>query len=137
MTATQTFRTSPGTYVGLCGVLSLPVVLGWWGVLFVGRRDLEMWVAGFTALFVIAAVWLAYLRLRLSESGIEYRDLFGKTFSLHYSEISSLKSRTIPGRFSGTEWTLRLHDGRSLRVNLQPFPREALEMLRQRVSCDA
>lgn len=137
MSTPRTFRTSPSSYVALCGVLSLPMVLCWWGVLGLGRRDLTMVSAFFTALVITAVVWLAHFRLRFDDSGIEYRDLFGRNFRLTYSEIASLSSRTISGRFSTTEWTLHLHDGRKLRINLKPFPLEAWRLLCQRVRCDA
>ena len=113
------------------------MALCWWGVLVLGRRDLTLVSAFFTALVVTAVVWLAYFRLRFDDSGIEYRDLFSRNFRLPYTEISSLKSRTSSGRFSATEWTLHLNDGRKVRVNLRPFPLEAWQLLRQRVRCDA
>ena len=137
MSTPQTFRTSPGSYAALCGVLSIPMMLCWWSVLFLDRRDLTMVSALFTALVTTAAVWLAYFRLRFDDSGIEYRNLFGRNFRLTYSEILALKSRTISGRFSATEWTLHLHDGRKLPINLRPFPLEAWKLLCQRVRCDA
>jgi hypothetical protein len=137
MSAPQTFRTSASSYVALCGVLSIPMVLCWWGVIFLGRRDLTMVAALFTALVLTAVMWLAYFRLHFDASSIEYRDLFGRNVTLLYSEISSLKSRTISGRFSATEWMLHLHDGRKVRINLKPFPLEARELLCQRVRCDA
>jgi hypothetical protein len=93
--------------------------------------------AFFTALVITAVVWLAHFRLRFDDSGIEYRDLFGRNFRLTYSEIVSLSSRTISGRFSATEWMLHLHDGRKVRINLKPFSLEALQLLCQRVRCDA
>jgi hypothetical protein len=137
MSTPLTFRTSPGSYAALCGVLSIPTALCWWAVLALDRRDLTMLSALFTAVVITAVVWLAYFRLRLDDSGIEYRDLFSRNFRLPYSEISSLKSRTISGRFSATQWTLHLHDGRKLRINLKPFPREAWQLLCQRVRGDA
>jgi len=136
LSAPQTFRTSPSSYAALCGVLSIPMVLCWWGVLLLGRRDLTLVSALLTALVITAAVWLAYFRLRFDDSGIEYRDLFSRNFRLPYTEISSLKSRTLSGQFSATEWTLHLHDGRKVRINLKPFPLEAWQLLRQRVRWD-
>ena len=78
MSVPQTFRTSPDSYAALCGVLSVPPVLLGWGVLFGGRVDLTTPLLIFTSLPTIAAIWLAYFRLRIDDRGIEYRDLFGR-----------------------------------------------------------
>lgn len=81
-----------------------------------------------------AAIWLAYYRLRIDDSGIEYRDLFRRNFSVTYSEIASLTARTIAYRRGfGVEWMLHLRDGRRLRMNLKPFPREVYGVLRQKI----
>jgi hypothetical protein len=134
---TQTFRTSPGAYVALCGVLSVPLAIWIWAVLSRGRLDLAPLLISI-ALPAIAAIWLAYFRLRIDDWGIEYRELFGRSFSVAYSDVASLKSRTISfGRGFGYEWILRLHDGRRLRLNLKPFPREIYGALCQRIRCDA
>jgi hypothetical protein len=138
MSAPQTFRTSPGSYAGLCGALSIPAVLLGWGVLFLGRVDLTVVLIFFVCLLAAAAVWLAYFRLRIDDVGIDYRDLFGRNFRVTYSQIASLKSRTVSsGRGFAREWILHLHDGRRLRVNLKPFPREVYGLLCRRIRCDA
>lgn len=121
----------------LCGVLSVPLALCGWGALSGGRIDFTTLLVSI-ALPAIAAIWLACFRLRIDDSGIEYRELFGRGFSVAYSEILSLKSRTISiGRYFGYEWVLHLHDGRKLRLNLKPFPRETYGLLCQRIRCDA
>jgi hypothetical protein len=137
MSAPQTFRTSPGSYAALVGVLSVPLVIWGWVAFFGGRVDLATLLI-FIGLPATAAIWLAYFRLRIDDSGIEYRDLFGRNFKVAYSEIAFLTSRVISsGRGSYVEWMLHLHDGRRLRVNLKPFPREAYDSLCQRIRCDA
>jgi len=137
MSAPRTFRTSPGSYAALCGVLSLPLVIWGWVAFSRGQLDLPALLLS-AALPAIAAIWLAYFRLRLDDSGIEYRALFGRNFSVAYSEVDFLKSRTLSvGRGFAHEWVLHLHDGRTLRVNLKPFPRETYGLLCQRIHCDA
>jgi hypothetical protein len=137
MSAPQTFRTSPGSYFGLCGTLCVPAVFLAWAVLFAGRSDLSHPLLFFIALPAAAAAWLAYFRLRIDDWGIEYRDLFGGSFRVAYSEIVSLKSHWVPGRYSAQKWLLHLHDGRQLRVNLKPFPRAVYGLLCERVRCAA
>lgn len=136
MNAPRTFRTSPGSYVALCGVLSVPLLI--WGsvALSRGRLDLTALLVS-SALPATAAIWLAYFRLRIDDSGIEYRDLFRKSFTVAYSEVDSLKSRTIlTAHGFAREWVLHLHDGRRFRINLKPFPRETYGLLCQRIRCD-
>ena len=136
MSARRTFRTSPGSYAALCGVLSVPLAIWSWAALSCGRFDLTALLISI-ALPAAAAIWLAYFRLRIDDQGLEYRDLFGRSFRVAYSEIASLKSRTVSyGRGFGYEWLLHLHDGRRLRINLKPFPREVYGLLCQRVRCD-
>jgi hypothetical protein len=138
MSAPHTFRTSLGSYLGLCGVLSVPPLIVAWAVLFAGRVDLTFAVIFLFCLPVTAAIWLAYFRLRIDDSGIEYRDLFGRSFRVAYSEVASLKSSVISyGRGFGYEWILHLHDGRRLRLNLKPFPREVHGLLCRRINCEA
>jgi len=136
MSAPRTFRTSPGSYAALCGVLSVPLVIWGWVAVSRGRLDLAaLLLSG--ALPATAAVWLAYFRLRIDDSGIEYRDLLGRNFRIAYSEVDSLKARTLStGRGFAHEWVLHLHDGRRLRINLKPFPRETYGLLCQRIHCD-
>jgi len=136
VSAPRTFRTSPGSYAALCGVLSVPLAIWTWVALSRSRFD-------FTALLIslalpaMAAIWLGYFRLRIDDSGLEYRDLFGKSFKVSFSEIAFLKSRVISlGRGSGYEWMLHLHDGRQLRLNLKPFPRNVYGLLCQRIRCN-
>jgi len=137
MSPPQTFRASPGSYAALCGVLSVPIVIWGWVALSRGRPDLTALLLS-SALPATAAVWLAYFRLRIGDSGIEYRDLFGMSFSVAYSEVDSLKSRTIfTGHGFAHQWVLHLHDGRRLRINLKPFPRQTHGLLCQRIRCDA
>jgi hypothetical protein len=136
MSVPQTFRTSPGSYVALCGVLSAPLAIWGWAALFHGRFDLSL-LMFFIALPATAAVWLTYFRLRLDDSGIEYRDLFGRNIRVAYSEVVSLKSHWVRGRYSAQEWLLHLHDGRRLRINLKPFPREVYGLLCERIRCAA
>ena len=132
----QTFRTSPGSYAALCGVLSMPLAIWGWAALS-GHVDLTALLIS-AALPVSAAIWLAYFRLRIDDSGIEYRDLLGKTFRVAYPEIDSLKSRPITtGRGNYRLWVLHLRDGRSLRINLKPFPRDAYGVLSKRLHSDA
>jgi hypothetical protein len=133
VSASQTFRTSPGSYAVLCGVLSAPLVFTVWRVISGGLLD------GASLLISIilpatAAIWLSHYRLRIDDSGIEYRDLFGKNFRVAFSEITSLKARSISyGRGSGITWVLNLRDGRRLRMNLKPFPREVYGLLSQKI----
>jgi hypothetical protein len=136
VSVSRTFRTSPGSYAALCGVLSIPFLLSLWGTIR-GTTDFE-WLLIAAALPSSAALWLAYFRLRIDDSGIEYRDLFGRNFGVAYTEISSLKSRAVSsGGRIGYEWILHLRDGRNLRLNLKPFPREAYGILCERIRCDA
>ena len=133
----QIFRTSPGSYAALCGVLSVPLAIWIWASLSRGRLDLTPLFISI-ALPATAAIWLAYFRLRIDDWGIDYRELFGRSFRVAYSDVASLKSRTISfGRGFGYEWVLHLHDGRRLRLNLKPFPRETYGALCQRIHCDA
>jgi hypothetical protein len=133
----QTFRTSPGSYVALCGVLSVPLAIWILALFSRGRVDLAPLLISI-ALPAIAAIWLAYFRLQIDDRGIEYRELFGRSFSVAYSDVASLKSRTVSsGRGFGYEWVLHLHDGRRLRLNLKPFPMETYGALCQRIRCDA
>ena len=136
MSAPQTFRASPGSYVALCGVLSVPLAILGWAALLRDRFDLSL-LLFFIALPVTAAVWLAYFRLRIDDGGIEYRDLFGRNFRVAYSEVVSLKAHRVRGRYSAQEWLLHLHDGRRLRINLKPFPREVYGLLCERIRCAA
>ena len=115
----------------------MPAVLIAWAVLFAGRSDLSLPLLFFIALPTAAAAWLAYFRLRIDDWGVEYRDLFGRNFRVAYPEIVSLKSHTLPGRYSAHEWLLHLHDGRQLRINLKPFPRGAYDLLCERIRCAA
>jgi hypothetical protein len=109
-----------------------------WAVLFAGRVDLRTPLLFMICLPVTAAIWLAYYRLRIDDWGIEYRDLFGRSFRVAYSEIASLKFRTVSyGRGFGYEWMLHLHDGRKLRLNLKPFPREVYGLLCEHIKCAA
>ena len=132
VTISRTFRTSPGSY-GLAGICSLPLLIG----IFRGfNGDMNLLLVS-AIMPAVVALWLAWFRLRLDDSGIEYRDLLGKNFRVAYSEIASLKSRTVSyGRGFGYEWILHLRDGRKLRLNLKPFPRETYRVLCQRISCD-
>jgi len=136
MSAPQTFRTSPGSYAAFCGVLSVLPVLSGYGVLL-GRADFNTPFIFSVGLVAAAAIWLAYFRLRVDDSGIEYRDLFGRNFKVAYSEIASLKRHWTSGGHSALEWHLHLHDGRRLRINLKPFPREVEVLLRERIKCAA
>jgi hypothetical protein len=135
VSVSRTFRTSPGSYAALCGLLSIPLVVGIWGATS-GTVDLKsLFMAAL--LPATAALWLAWFRLRIDDSGIEYRDLFGRTFNVAYSEIASLKSRTVSyGRGFSFEWILQLRNGRRLRLNLKPFPRETYGVLCKRIGCD-
>lgn len=136
MSASRTFRTSPGSYAALCGALSIPLLAGLWRAIQ-GTADLEF-LSVSAILPATAALWLASFRLKIDDSGIEYRDLFGKSFSADFSEIASLKSRaTSYGRGFGHEWILHLRDGRKFRVNLKPFPRGTYGILCERIRCDA
>jgi len=137
MSAPQTFRTSPGSYAVLCGSLSLPLIL-WVCIALRGSSF------GLTALLIAiampgtAAVWLAYLRLRIDESGIEYRDLLGKSFRVTYSEVESLKTRWMSSRYGPYRQSiLHLRDGRNLRINFRPFPGDAFGVLSERLKSDA
>lgn len=132
MSTPQTFRTSPGSYVVLCGVLSVaPIAATLSPVGFGLTMLLILW-----AMPVTAAIWFAYFRLRLDEWGIEYRDLFGRNFRVAYAEIAFLKSQRVStGRGFAVEWILHLHDGSQLRLNLKPFPRDASALLSQRIRC--
>ena len=136
MTTTQIFRTSPGSYAALCGVLSVPLALWILVIPSSGRLDLTALLISM-ALPATAAIWLAYFRLRIDDWGIDYRDLLGRNFKVAYSEVASLKFQTnsYGGRSYG-QWLLHLHDGRRLRLNLKPFPREAYRTLCQRIRCD-
>jgi hypothetical protein len=132
----QTFRTSPWSYAALCGVLSIPLVLAFAGIVS-GTGEMHLLFLS-AILPATAGLWLGTFRLRLDDSGIEYRALFGSSFSVSYAEITSLKSRTVVyGRGFVREWILHLRDGRRLRLNLKPFPREAYGALCQRIRCDA
>jgi hypothetical protein len=132
----QSFRTSPGWYAVVCGVYSLPLPIWGWGAL-IGAVGLTPVLIS-ASLPAVAAFWLAYFRLRIDDFGIEYRDLLRPGFKIAYSDIASLKTRTISyGRGFGYEWVLHLHDGRKLRLNLKPFPREAYRLLCERICCDA
>ena len=136
MSTPQTFRTSPGSYAAFCGVLSAPLATLIWATLSRGRLDLPPLLISIV-LPATAAIWLAYFRLRIDDWGIEYRDLFGRGFRVAYSEVASLKFRTVwLSRGFGYEWVLHLHDGRRLRLNLKPFPRETYGELCQRIHCD-
>jgi hypothetical protein len=137
MSTPRTFRTSPGSYAALCGALSVPPALLGWGVLFAGRSDLTLPLLFLIALPVTAAAWLAYFRLRMDDHEIEYRDLLGRNFRVAYSDILSLKSHSVRGRNSAQEWLLHLHDGRQLRINLKPFPKEVYCLLFERIRCAA
>jgi hypothetical protein len=137
MSAPRTFHTTWGSYAGLCGVLSLPLLLAAWRALSGGLVDrTELLIV--VLLPAIAALWLACFRLRLDDSGIEYRDLFGRSFRVAYSQVDSLKTRTLSsGRGIYRQWTLHLGDGRDLRINLKPFPGEAYKVLSERLHRDA
>jgi hypothetical protein len=136
MSVPQTFRTSPGSYVALCGALSLPLAFWGWAALTKGGLHLIALLVSL-ALPATAAVWLAYFRLRIDDWGIEYRDLFGRNFRVAYSEVASLKSHWVTGRYSAQEWLLHLHDGRRLRINLKPFPGKVYGLLCERIKCAA
>jgi hypothetical protein len=110
-----------------------------WGWVALSRGRLEFPALLLSlALPAIGATWLGYFRLRIDDSGIQYRALFGRSFNVAFSEIAFLKSRVISyGRGFSYEWMLHLHDGRQLRLNLKPFPREVYGLLCQRISCDS
>jgi len=118
-------------------VLSLPLLLA-------ALRELSGGLVDRTELVIvvllpaIAALWLACFRLRLDDSGIEYRDLCGRSFRVAYADVESLKSRTrSSGRGIYRQWILHLRDGRDLRINLKPFPRDAYKVLSERLHGDA
>jgi len=129
VSASQTLRTSPGSYAALCGALSVPAIAV---ALSPGRLDLIAMIVT-TALPTTAAIWLAYLRLRIDDWGIEYRDLFGRNFRVAYSEIAFLKSIYTARGFSYE--CIHLHDGRRLRLNLKPFPWGTYALLSRRIRC--
>jgi hypothetical protein len=79
------------------------------------------------------ATWLAGFRLRIDDSGIEYRDLFSKSFKVAYSEIQHLRLETYSAGRTYWRWVLHLSDGRTLTKNLKPFARTALDVLRGRI----
>jgi hypothetical protein len=81
------------------------------------------------ALPLAVATWLASYRLRIDDSGIEYRNL-SKSFKVAYSEIKRLRPYMIStGHGPNTRWILRLSDGRKLTMNLTPLARTKLDML--------
>jgi hypothetical protein len=130
MSQSVTFRTSPGSYAALCGVLSIPLVV--LTAVYLGRGVADPALLAIAVLLPsTAAVWLAYLRLRLDDSGLEYRDLFGRTLRIPYSQISGLRSEWLFGRYP--QWMLHLRDGRKLRINFKAFPRSAYAELSKRI----
>jgi hypothetical protein len=137
MTGPRTFRTSPGSYAALCGVLSVPFFIWVWSAFSRGTVDPRALLIS-ASLPVAAAVWLAWYRLRIDDSGIEYRDL-RRSFYVRYPEVASLKAEWISGgRFGSVHrFTLHLHDGRELPINLKPFPRDAYKALSERLRSDA
>jgi len=133
MNPPRTFRTSLGSYALLCGVLSVPLLLLAGGALAGGHVER-------TALLLsavppaAAALWLAGFKLRIDDSGIEYRSLLGGSFRIPYSEIDSLRTHTIrTSRGLYRQWVLQLRDGRSLPMNLKPFVSSAYSVLLQRI----
>jgi hypothetical protein len=135
MTTPLTFRPSPGSYAALCGVFSVPLAILIWVALSRGRLELTPLLLSI-ALPASAAVWLGCFRLRIDDEGIEYRELC-RRFKVAYSDVISLKSRTISYvQSSAYTWVLHLHDGRGLRINLKPFPRETYRALCERVPCN-
>ncbi len=128
-----TLRTTRKTYVVLGTVLSLPLVLWCIAIALGAKVGLgETLVA--LGMPAIAMAWLAYYRLRLDDWGIEYRDLLGRNARASWSEVSCMKSQWI-GRANGYAWWLHFHDGRKISINLGPFPRNALDLLRERIPC--
>ena len=80
-------------------------------------------------LFLIL-VRLAGLRLQLSSDGFEFHDMFGRDFSLHYSEVAALTTKSIwRGRGVYFKSTFHCRDGRRFNANLFPFGREAYRLL--------
>jgi len=118
-------------------VLAVPFVVCGCAALSGRRVDLAILLISL-ALPVTAAIWLAYFRLRVDQSGIEYRDLFGKNFRVAYSEIESLRTQTLAaGGRNYQMWILHLHDGRRLRINLKPLPRDVHVLLLKRLQSNA
>ena len=79
----------------------MPLVLWVWSGVSRGTFDLEaLLVSAF--LPTVAAVSLGWFRLRIDDSGIEYRDLI-RSFYVSYPEVASLKTEWISG---GRFWSV-------------------------------
>jgi hypothetical protein len=131
----QTFRPSRGSYSALCGVLSVPLVICVGAAVSRGRLEFTPLLLSI-AFPVSAAIWLSCFRLRIDDDGVEYREL-GRSFKVAYSDVISLQSRRVSYvQSSAYSWVLHLHDGRELRLNLKPFPREAYRVLCERIPCN-
>ena len=125
-----TFRTAAGSYVVLCGILSIPLFV--WATVYLIRGVVDPTALAISALLPsTAALWLASFRLRLDESWLEYRHLFGRSLRIPYAQIKELRSERLHGRY--LQWMLHLRDGRKLRINLKPFPRAAYRELSERL----
>ncbi|GEM_PF-4212616 len=134
MSEPLTFRTSPGSYAVLCGMLSIPLLAC--AANFLARGVADPRVLAISVLLpATAAVWLGSLRLRLDDACLDYRDLFGRNFRIPYAQVSALRTEWIYGRYPRS--MLHLRDGRRLPINLKPFPRTAYGELSKRLHAAA
>jgi hypothetical protein len=126
---TKTFRAVLSAYVMLGGLLSVPALIWFFGLLRGLAFDIEFAVAVLAAPLAFS-VWLAAFRLEISEETITYRSLFGGVRTAMVADIESIgAARTAPVSKSPLQLEVRLRDGTAFAVNVKPFPREATIML--------
>ena len=126
MAAHRTFRAATSAYLILCGLSGIPLglcILAW---VRTGKLDLEFLVA--TLILPSAfAVWLSAFLLKFDASGITYRTLFGGSRRVEFAQLASPESISLSfGSKVPLGFILHLTDGTNLRLNLKPFPRDAV-----------
>ena len=137
MSADATYRSCASAYVVLCGpwvALGVVALLDWASFETGAWRE----VALFIGIAAVVAVWLRWFRLVISDVGFSSRSPFGRTRSVPYSHVQSVKmSVRGPATKVPLGVIVTLSDGDAFRVNFKVFPKLAGDLLMERIRGEA